>query len=292
VKPSWWTIGTKEKHVHELGVYSSGSGDDRRICLLSDVHWDNAHARLDLLKAALDEALENDIPVFMFGDLFCVMQGKWDHRASQDALRPEHRGGNYLDLIVNTALEWFHPYRDILAFVSPGNHEAAIRKRHETDIISRFVGGMRKAGSRVIQGGYWGFIVANLKPGVKRGTQDRRIIHYSHGNGGGAEVTRGLIDHSRTSRHFIADVFVSGHIHRRNCEENIIATISSKNCLSYRQQLFLRSSCWKNEMEDEWHSGLRGRGPRPIGGWWLDFLIDKRGRGGNYQISKLIPVMM
>ncbi len=55
----------------------------QRFALMSDVHWDNAHARLDLLKVALDEALENDIPVFMFGDLFCVMQGKWDPRGNK-----------------------------------------------------------------------------------------------------------------------------------------------------------------------------------------------------------------
>jgi hypothetical protein len=292
VKPSWWTMGHSDKHVYRFNVFSTGSQDVRRICLLSDLHWDNAHARLDLLKEVLEEAKDNDIPVFCFGDFFCLMQGKWDHRASQDALRPEHRGGNYLDLVVETALEWFHPYRDVLAFVSPGNHEAAIRKRHETDLISRFVGGMRQAGSRVIQGGYWGFIVACLQPKAKKQTNDRKIIHYSHGSGAGGEVTRGLIDHSRTARHFIADVFVSGHIHRRNCEENIIASVSSKNCLSYRQQLFLRSSCWKDEMHDEWHSGLKGRGPRPIGGWWLDMHVDKRGKGDNYQIAKFVPVMM
>lgn len=288
---SWWNLTRVQNHSYKLDVWTEGSGQVKRICLLSDVHWDNAQCRLDLLQDVLEQAKQGDIPVFFFGDTFCAMQGKWDPRASQDALRPEHRGGSYLDSLVNTSIEWFTPYKDVIAFCSPGNHEASIQRRHETDLTSRLVGGLRKAGARTIQGSYWGFITVLASIGKGASAHDSRVIHYHHGYGGGGEVTRGMIDHSRTRGMYLADVYVSGHIHRRNQEENIICTVTRRGQIQYRQQLFLRSSCWKDESQSEWHSGLMGRGPRPIGGWWLDIHIDKRGPARNYQIAKIVPII-
>ena len=68
---------------------------------------------------------------------------------------------------------------------------------------------------------------------------------------------------------YIADVFISGHIHRRNLDENIIAKVNGSGSVEYRQQLFLRSSTYKMEI-DGYHAE-KGRGPRPLGGWWVEF---------------------
>ena len=292
MNPSWWILTRRAAHVYRLGIMPIKAGDVRRLCLLSDLHWDNAAARLDLLTAVLEEAVAGDIPVFLFGDTFCAMQGKWDPRSSQDAMRPEHRGGDYLDRLVNTAVDWFRPYRDVIALAAPGNHEQSIRQRHETDLTARFVGGLRAAGGRCIEGNYWGFIQIAPHDRTQKNKWETRVMHYTHGSGAGGEVTRGLIDHSRTRSHFLADVYVSGHIHRRNCEENVYAALSGRGCLHYRQQLFLRSSCWKDEMKSEWHAGLKGRGPRPIGGWWLDLHFSKTGPTSTYTIEKMVPVIM
>ena len=67
------------------------------------------------------------------------MQGKYDRRASKTDLRPIHQVDNYLDAVVNTAVDWFSPYADMFALVAEGNHESAIRRHHETDLIERFV---------------------------------------------------------------------------------------------------------------------------------------------------------
>ena len=49
---------------------------NNKIAILSDLHWDNPHCNRDLLKAHLDYCLKEDIPVFINGDFFCLMQGK------------------------------------------------------------------------------------------------------------------------------------------------------------------------------------------------------------------------
>jgi hypothetical protein len=198
------------------------------------------------------------------------MQGKWDPRASQDTLRSEHRGGNYLDLLVDTAVEWFMPYKDILALVSYGNHETSIIKKHEVDLIQRFVGAMRSHKSKVMVGTYWGFVLLSVSCRKGREASDAiKKINYHHGYGGGGEVTRGLIDASRTRSMYDADVFVSGHIHRRNYDENIITRVTSRGKVVTGQQLFLRCSCWKEE--NTGYHVEKGRAARPLGGWWLKY---------------------
>lgn len=148
----WWTIQPTDTNAWRLDLDMPGSGTSRRLLLLSDIHWDNAHCELGMLKETLEEAKKENCPIFSFGDLFCAMQGKWDPRSSQDALREEHRGGNYLDLLVGTAFDWFRPYAKQLALISPGNHETAILKRHQVDLTQQLVTLMRREGSPVVAG--------------------------------------------------------------------------------------------------------------------------------------------
>jgi UDP-2,3-diacylglucosamine pyrophosphatase LpxH len=255
--------------------------DPKTILLTSDIHWDSAHCRLDILKKKFQEAVDNNSPIVICGDFFDAMQGKWDPRSSTSALRPEHRTGKYLDSLVETSAEWLKPFAKNIAMISYGNHETSIRKRHEVDLIQRLCQELKRQESPVICGQYTGFIHVVGKVKDLPSQQDSFSIHYHHGAGGGGEITRGFIDHSRTRGMYRADVFISGHIHRRNYDENIITTITSKGKLRNRKQLFLRSSCWKDEMKDEWHK-IQGRGARPIGGWWLNLEMIRKKK--NYEL--------
>ena len=117
-------------------------GGRASFLLLCDIHWDNPHCRRDLLSQHLEQAKQAEAGILIFGDLFCAMQGKYDPRGSKAGIRPEHNVANYLDAIVNDAIEYFLPYKGQLLFVSPGNHETNILKRQETDIIGRFCKGV------------------------------------------------------------------------------------------------------------------------------------------------------
>lgn len=287
--PGWWAMRQTDPSAYRLDLQFDGKGATRRILLLADIHWDNAHCRLDLLRETLDEAKRIEAPVFSFGDHFCAMQGKWDKRASASALREEHRGGNYLDLLVSTCADWFTPYAGNLAMISIGNHETAIRRHHQVDLTQQLVALLRREGSPVIAGPYWGYIVIGCNVGGR--ITDSLKLHFHHGAGGGGPVSRGLIDHSRTRSDYDADVFVSGHIHRRNADENVITRVTTAGKVYQQSQLFLRCSTWKDESNDGYHVE-KGRAARPIGGWWLDLMATKTQgvRGNNYSLTvKAVP---
>lgn len=269
-----WVCTETSERVTEFTAQVTKSPSTFRILALTDLHWDSAHCKLDLLKSHLDEALEYNIPVIIIGDLYDVMQGRYDPRADQNTLRPEHRGNCYFDAIIDTSIEWFRPYAKILALISPGNHEGAVMKRQQINLIDKFCQGMQMAGSNVISAPDWGYILIKMK---HRRTVDTKRLFYQHGYGGGGEITRGLIDHSRTRSQWDADVFVSGHIHRRNIDENIIVRCSARGNVTQDQQLFIRCGSYKDETHDAWHIS-KGRGARPVGGWYINF-TGKWGQG-------------
>jgi hypothetical protein len=132
------------------------------------------------------------------------MQGKYDPRGSKAGIRPEHNVANYLDKIVDDAIDYFKPYAQNIMYVSPGNHESSLLKRQETDIIYRFTQGVG-----CLTGAYSGWVLFN----VVRGTSTRIVnMSYHHGYGGGGPVTKDVIQASRKAVYLPdADIVVSGH---------------------------------------------------------------------------------
>lgn len=250
--------------------------------LMSDEHFDNAHCDLGLLKYHHDLALELDAPIFKFGDTFCAMQGKWDKRSDTRELRSEFHGGNYLDRLVDEAVKFYTPYASHIALITQGNHESSIEQRHQTDLIERLVSGLRQSGGPTMRGGWTGFVQFSMRT-RQGGTPTKRpsyarTLHYHHGYGGGGEVTRGLIDNSRTRSQYLADIYYSGHIHRRNKDENVLVALDSNGTIKYRHQMFLRGASYKDDFAGSWQKS-RGQAARPIGGWWLRFRCMARHAG-------------
>ena len=147
------------KNVHEIQL----EGKYAEIAMLSDLHWDNPKCDQDLLKKHLDYCKEENIPVMINGDMFCLMQGRGDNRRNKSDIRPEHNNARYLDSVVETAVEWFTPYADILTVIGYGNHETGIIKWQETDILQRFVDLLNlKCHSNVQVGGYGGWVIIKM----------------------------------------------------------------------------------------------------------------------------------
>ena len=54
----------------------------------------------DALMSDLEEAKKRNALVFLLGDVFDAMQGRFDPRRSLDELRPEYRRNDYYDYVV------------------------------------------------------------------------------------------------------------------------------------------------------------------------------------------------
>ena len=234
--------------------------------LLSDVHWDNPHCDRVLLKKHLDLAKERRAGVFVFGDLFCAMQGKYDPRGSKTGIRPEHNVANYLDAIVEDCAEFWKPYAECLVMVTPGNHETSILKRVETDIVARFAA---LVGCQV--GTYTGWILLQSERAAGKFMQV--ALSYHHGYGGGGPVTKDVIQASRKAVYLPdADVVVSGHTHDRNIFPIQRVHLNKKNGnIWLREQLHLKLGTYKDEYSaGEGWAIERGMPPKSLGGVMLN----------------------
>lgn len=258
------------RNIHKIDL-----GVNKQIAILSDLHWDNPKCNQDLLKNHLDYCLENKIPVFINGDFFCLMQGKGDRRANKSDIRPEHNNARYLDSIVETAVEWFGPYKDILKVIGYGNHETAIIKHQETDILQRFVDLFNLTHkANIFTGGYGGWINLIYSHFENGGTKLSSQMKYFHGSGGGGIVTKGAINLTRALETYEGmDIFALGHIHE-NWSRNDV-----RDCLAYnpgtrsyevthKEIHHMITGTYKEEYGDGshgWHIE-RGAPIKPIGG--------------------------
>jgi hypothetical protein len=258
------------KHTRNIHEVTCQSGQE--FLLVSDLHWDNPHCDRGLLKNHLDEAVKRNAAIILNGDTYCCMGGKYDRRADKSLIRPEHNTDRYFDAIVDTSVEWFAPYAKNILLIGYGNHETAIIKHGETDLLQRFASTLNYAtGSSVQVGGYGGTIDIRVLHDTIRGVNF--VVHYFHGHSGGGVVSRGVIHDQRLLAGTEGyDLTWMGHVHELYYHQNMVHRYDrSTKTLIQKPIHQLRTATYK----EEWDGGYmgfhteRGRGPKPLGGYWL-----------------------
>ena len=259
-----------EKNIHELRV----DGSSFRMGMFSDIHWDNPKCDWNLLKHDLDYCLKNEIPIMFNGDTFCLMQGAYDPRKMKGDIRPEHNNARYFDSIVETAVDFFLPYANLMTVVGYGNHETSIIKRQETDVIQRFVTLLNyKAGSNVMTGGYGGWLIVTQLIKAKSNITQATKIKYFHGSSGGGIITRGAINLTRAMDLYEGyDVFTMGHIHENSARNDVRDSINFHPTKGYYFNHKQIHSMITGTYKEEYINGLygwhveRGAPMKPVGG--------------------------
>jgi hypothetical protein len=243
--------------------------------LTADHHWDNPHCDRDLLANHFNRAKEIGAKAFVFGDLFCLMQGKKDPRNSKDDIRPEHKTSRYLDTVIEDAVNWYSKYSDIIELVSDGNHETKIQSHQETDVLSRFTSRMKAVtGNDITKGGYGGFIPIKFTVYSDTGKRSKTLtlnVYYFHGSGGGGAVTKGVIQTNRRQVFVDADILVTGHVH--NAFEMPLQKLKlNQNYTGYNHltQDHIQVPTYKQEFDLKGNFHVEsGREPKPLGCYWL-----------------------
>ena len=119
----------KSRTVHHVDVDLQKRGAKEHFLFISDIHYDAMKCDRSLLHRHLDEARELGAGVFIFGDLFDLMQGRFDPRGNYAELRPEYKSCVYVDEVIQDVGEKLSKYADVIKFISKGNHETNIEKR-------------------------------------------------------------------------------------------------------------------------------------------------------------------
>ena len=269
------TIIKKYQSNYHRFQFECNNKDNLKLFVCSDLHFDNPKCNRKLLFKHWDKALEVGAKIVITGDLFCLMQGMYDPRKNKSAIRPEHNGDNYLDLVINDTCEQFLKYAKNILFISEGNHESSVSRRSETAIMERFVERLNAmAGTKIQTGPYTGLYTLGFTYG---GGRNRSLnVGYCHGLWGGI-ITKGALSVVRMASLMPdADVVFSGHTHdgwimthpryRFNRDQKK-ATIENQWHIktgTYKEE-FVKGSGWAAE-----RIGM----PKYLGGCWFDIFYD------------------
>jgi len=252
--------------ITKIGNVITINSDGFRIMVMSDIHFDSPFSNRKLFFHDLDFAAKNKAKVFVIGDFFDAMQGRFDPRRDMSQLRPEYRRADYYDYIVEDAAKLLKPYRSLFSLITPGNHEAATLKNANTDLIGRLTKKMSTPGHTVHTGGYGGII---------RLIEGKKIVpvKYFHGSGGEAPVTRGAIQTSRQAV-FLPDfqIVLNGHSHHAYWIPIVRERVNPSGDHYFDIQHHVRTPGYNMSYGDGsggWEV-TRGGVPKPMGSFMLD----------------------
>ena len=255
--------------------------------LQSDQHFDSVVCNRDLLTEHLQEAKKRKAWIIGVGDWFDAMQGRFDPRRSMAELRPEYRRDDYYDFVVDDSTKYLKPYKDNLLLLADGNHELSVLKNANTNLADRVASNLRGMGSKVVHGGYGGWVLLKITVG-DAGPNFPIKIKYFHGSGGEAPVTRGMIQTARQAVYLPdADVVVNGHSHNAYTVPIARERITANGYHFQDIAWFLRTPGYKQAYGNGsggWEV-TRGGVPKPIGAIWLHIKYqgghDLRGKNHN-----------
>ena len=253
---------------HEITV-----GWAQEFLLISDLHFDAVNCKRGILKRHLDQALEKNAPVFIFGDAFDIMMPRQDPRGSHSALRQEYAGDdNYIFNVCNSLAEFLAPYADVVQLITTGNHELQFIRRHELDPLSVLASQMQVISGKAPKiGPYVGWIIFYFHY-PSGGRRHSLKLRWAHGSSGSAPVTRGTIQTARAlASHPSADIYYQGHRHHRWLMQLPFEDITrAGRILSDQSKFFLQGGCYVQDNLDPMSFGQqRGFSTAAVGGWWL-----------------------
>ncbi len=251
-------------------------GWEQYILLSSDRHHDSKWTDRDLELEHLEKVKERNAYVIDVGDMFDVMQGKYDPRRSYRDLRPEYTVENYLDEIIVDGAKFYQPYADRFLMIGRGNHEQAVLKNNGVDLISNVVHRLNSENKTRIQAGFYGgWVRFNF---IINGTHRlSKNLKYYHGAGGGGPVTRGVIQTNRQAVYLPdADIIVNGHTHDAWYVPIARERITDQGEIYQDLQHHIRTTSYKDEYRDGadgWHVET-WKPPKPIGAAWIRFYCE------------------
>ena len=187
-------------------------GDVIRIKPIADVHMGNNHCDIKAFKKYLDDRDEHTYFLGL-GDLHDSIITKDIKRYSKEDDATD--GSDIIDQQIRMMTAFLKPIADEgrLIGLADGNHENAILKYHGTHPTKRQCEALN-----VPYLGYSGMIRLLLREKTGRGR--KVMIFYHHGYGGGSR-TQGadLTKYSKHAAQYDADIYLYGHVHRKQSDE-------------------------------------------------------------------------
>lgn len=246
-------------------------GETIRIKPIYDVHLGNKYCDVREFKAYLADSGRNTYFV-IGGDL-------WDAISVTDPRYRKSTDNSETDAIINESLdrgyELLQPYKNKIIGIGLGNHEDVVLRRYGVDLtklLCERLGGKSHTKPKEFPtplGYSWG-LTLRFREGEGRGRSLR--VRGHHGWGGGSR-TQGadLTKYSKDMASWDADVFLYGHVHRRQTDTIRRLSFNNRRVIARPKIIGICGTFLKTVSRDEYptYSERAGYPPTEIGGLTL-----------------------
>lgn len=269
-----WTVSSD--HPIPVATARVNNTQHASILFLGDLHLDSSRTDRHAVKRLLDEAVDREALIVLLGDVFDVMQGHMDRRASLSALRKDYaeQAGGYLGAVLDDVTNFLLPYAKNMWVILQGNHESSVLKYAGVRIEQLLAVELNRAGGNISTPGYQTYAAVRLTKGFDKERFSSVPFWIAHGHGGGGEVTKGVIQAQRRAVTYPdARFVVSGHVHSSYFVAHDQWRLMHSTLRPYPAE---QEHYVVNTFKDEFSSGMgyhveKGRGPKLPSGWWARF---------------------
>jgi hypothetical protein len=215
--------------------------------LSSDIHADDNEFNRKIFTKEYTKAADKGARIYIAGDVLrCILINDKRYTKSSDIYDSDDIIGESIE----QAVALFKPYVDYIDIIGCGNHETAILKRNNVDVIRLLINRLNTLRSEkldpIVHGGYEGWIRIYFdRPGGN--TTFIFTIWYNHGQGGSSPVTKGIIDLARRG-YIDADVIWMGHKHQRISVEMdpLCCLTTNSNKIHWKERRGIITGCYGN----------------------------------------------
>jgi hypothetical protein len=201
----------------------------------------------------------------------------------------ESESRSYLNRLVSFGAKFLEPYIDNIAVLAKGNDETSVDNKLEFSLHDGLMYHLHNLGGHhIVSGGYRGWVLFSFEH-VNGGRRQTMRLYYTHGYGGGGQVTKDVIQANRKAVYLSnADIVVSGHTHDSwHFPINRVAVKTSGQEIVQRQH-HVKIPSYKDEFVNQssgWHHET-GKPPKPLGAWWARFYYSKRSKCINVSFTE------
>lgn len=269
------TFTKKSDRMLDVAVYKG-----QWVLQISDVHYDSVTCDRALLTKHLQEAEKRKAIVFINGDLFDLMQGKWDPRGGYSGLRQEYKHSDYLDRVIKDTAEYLTKF-DVPYIIGLGNHETNIIRRMHTNPVSGLCILLREKGKTAVEVGYDGYIRWMVRNGSQNGAIHAIVQYFHHGSGGNAPRSKGVLTADIDQRDAPdAMLITKGHDHNKWMLPVPVERVSSNGVIRVSSTIHLRTGTYQQLPEYGWAKEKKFSHP-PLGGFFTQMNITHCGDNKN-----------
>lgn len=263
------------------------------VLCTSDLHMDASDFDEEVFKRDFGQAAREGSRIWIIGDLFDgLFYLDPRYAPSGDAMRTSTGTlpDNFVDIAFEYLFENMREYADLIDFLGVGNHEVTMIKHYGTDLIRRLIIELNKIRDSdlqpIVHAGYLAMMTVKFQNGHHT-VKDTWWVY--HGKGGGAPVTKGMIDINRVITKYIADVYWMGHKHTKISDDGLrYVERRGKNLVDRERSAFYTagykgrialnnySEGYRRNYGEERHLGLQSQGGR-----FVDYEPVKDNNGGD-----------